>query len=66
MLLRFFLQKKSPEKSGLYFYRKVCYYIKSIAMAKNVTLKGRIIEQYPPPIEYTPKKVAIDKKNSIQ
>ena len=41
-------------------------YIKSIAIAKKVTLNGSTIEQYPPPIEYTPKKAAIDAKNNTQ
>ena len=41
-------------------------YIKSIAIAKNVTLNGKTIEQYPPPIAYTPKNAATDAKNSTQ
>ena len=41
-------------------------YIKSSAKAKKVTLKGNIIEQYPPPIAYTQKKTAIDTKNNRQ
>ncbi len=41
-------------------------YIKSIAIAKNVTLNGKTIEQYPPPIAYTPKKAATDAKNNTQ
>ena len=41
-------------------------YIRSSAKAKNVTLNGKIIEQYPPPIAYTPKKAATDNKNKIQ
>ncbi len=41
-------------------------YIKSNAAAKEVTTKGKTIEQYPPPIAYTPKKAATERKNMIQ
>ena len=41
-------------------------YIKSNALAKNVVLNGSTIEQYPPPILYTPKKAITDTKKRIQ
>ena len=45
---------------------KLKYYIRSSAAAKKVTLKGNIIEQYPPPIEYTQKNAATETKNKSQ
>jgi hypothetical protein len=40
--------------------------MRSKANAKNVTLKGRIMEQYPPPTAYTPKNTPTEMKNKIQ
>ncbi len=51
---------------GFVYRKKLMYYIKSSANAKNVTLKGNIIEQYPPPTAYTPKNATTDNKNKIQ
>jgi hypothetical protein len=42
------------------------FYIKSIALAKKVQLNGNTIEQYPPPMAYTPKNAATEAKNNIQ
>jgi hypothetical protein len=41
-------------------------YIRSNALAKKVQLKGNTMEQYPPPIAYTPKKATTDTKNKTQ
>lgn len=41
------------EKRQINFFKmqkKIFNYVKSIAIAKKVKLKGKIIEQYPPPI----------------
>jgi hypothetical protein len=60
------IQKKSPEIFRAFYENMFIDYIKSIAIAKNVTLNGKIIEQYPPPMAYTPKNAAIEAKNNTQ
>lgn len=50
----------------LYRYERRRCYNKSNAIEKEVTIKGSTIEQYPPPIAYTPKNAAVDTKKAIQ
>jgi hypothetical protein len=45
----FFMHKKTPYL-GSFSIKIEIIYMRSIAMAKKVTLKGKIMEQYPPPI----------------
>jgi hypothetical protein len=42
------------------------FYSKSKAIANEVTVQGKTIEQYPPPIAYTPKNATRDNKKEIQ
>jgi hypothetical protein len=58
--------KKALKYPELFVIDMFIDYIKSIAIAKNVTLNGKIIEQYPPPMAYTPKNAAIEAKNNTQ
>ena len=51
---------------GLKYIIQRLIYNKSNAIAKKVTLNGRIKEQYPPPTAYTPKNAPIDSKKRIQ
>ena len=40
--------------------------MRSNAIANDVKTNGKTIEQYPPPIAYTPKKAITETKNNIQ
>jgi hypothetical protein len=55
-----------PFAAGAFVYRNKLFYIRSSAIAKRVTLNGKIIEQYPPATAYTPKKAATDIRNKTQ
>lgn len=63
---RMFKKQQSPTRWGFVYKKMLMYYIKSSANAKNVTLNGNTIEQYPPPTAYTPKNATTDNKNKIQ